>query len=166
MGYVYILSNPSMQGMVKIGSTDRNPAERASELSATTGVPTPFHIELAVFFKNHATMEFALHDELASARVRGGREFFRISIEDACICLRLRQLAALIEEVTGLDERSRTSLFCVLQEAYPTHPFFKSKIELEINTITAVLLHMPDDMLTSTFENVIRKRPIVWKNIR
>ena len=31
-GYVYVLMNPSLQNMVKIGKTTREPEERAKEL--------------------------------------------------------------------------------------------------------------------------------------
>jgi hypothetical protein len=48
-GYIYVLSNPSMPGIVKVGRTFREPRARAAELSASTGVPTPFKIEATVY---------------------------------------------------------------------------------------------------------------------
>ena len=39
-GYVYILSNPSMPGLVKIGRTMRSVEGRASELYQTGGANT------------------------------------------------------------------------------------------------------------------------------
>ncbi len=41
-GFVYLLSNPSMPNIVKIGSTERTIKERISELSSVTSLPTPF----------------------------------------------------------------------------------------------------------------------------
>ena len=42
-GYLYILSNPSLGNIIKIGKTTRDPArDRISELSAATSIPTPF----------------------------------------------------------------------------------------------------------------------------
>src|SRR3954466_7359261 len=41
-GFVYILINPSLPGLVKIGKTTRSSESRAMELSAPTGLPTPF----------------------------------------------------------------------------------------------------------------------------
>lgn len=41
-GYIYVLINPSMDGLVKIGKTTRDPSGRAKELSGATGVPSPF----------------------------------------------------------------------------------------------------------------------------
>jgi hypothetical protein len=45
VGYIYILSNPAMQGLLKIGVTSRDVRERVTQLSAATGVPKPFEIE-------------------------------------------------------------------------------------------------------------------------
>ena len=39
-GYVYILSNPGMPGLLKIGMTRFDPTRRVQELSSATGVPT------------------------------------------------------------------------------------------------------------------------------
>jgi hypothetical protein len=47
-GYVYILVNHSMVGLLKIGRTVRDSRARARELS-TTGVPTPFQVAFEVF---------------------------------------------------------------------------------------------------------------------
>lgn len=43
-GYVYVLSNPCMPGIVKIGKTTRSVEDRANELYQT-GVPEPFKVE-------------------------------------------------------------------------------------------------------------------------
>lgn len=76
-GYVYILSNPSMPGIVKIGRTTRDVDARVSELYAT-GVPTPFEINYSVYSPNCAEMEAFAHDALKDLRVSEGREFFRV----------------------------------------------------------------------------------------
>ena len=47
MNYVYILSNESMPGLLKIGYTSCDPRKRAAELF-TTGVPEPFRVELVL----------------------------------------------------------------------------------------------------------------------
>lgn len=41
-GWVYVLANLAMPGLVKVGCTGRSPATRACELTASTGVPPPF----------------------------------------------------------------------------------------------------------------------------
>jgi hypothetical protein len=82
-GYVYVLSNPSMPGIVKIGRTFRDPRARAAELSGATGVPTPFIIEATVSTWNCVWLEKLVHLQLGRRRVNHNREFFRCSLEEA-----------------------------------------------------------------------------------
>ena len=84
-GYVYVMINPSLPDVVKIGKTTREPSERAKELSSATGVPTPF---ILVYSKPFADCHFAekvIHGyfEKKGARVNDNREFFRVSTMEA-----------------------------------------------------------------------------------
>lgn len=84
-GYVYILINPSYEGLVKIGKTTRDPEERVKELSAATGVATPFILVYKRLFQDCHTAESNIHTVLTDKghRVSESREFFRIDITDA-----------------------------------------------------------------------------------
>ena len=75
-GYVYILTNPSMPGLVKIGKTTRDVDQRANELYQT-GVPEPFEVSHYVYSPDCNELEIMVHRALASSRVSTGREFFR-----------------------------------------------------------------------------------------
>lgn len=81
-GYVYILSNPSMPGILKIGRTTRSVEGRANELYQT-GVPTPFVVEHSVLSPDCAELEQIMHDSLEAYRIAAGREFFRCAASDA-----------------------------------------------------------------------------------
>ncbi len=72
-----------MPGIVKIGRTGNSPEKRAAELSASTGVPTPFCVEWFAFVSNSEETEASIHNELSSHRVNNGREFFKIEINNA-----------------------------------------------------------------------------------
>ena len=48
-GYIYVLINPSMEDVVKIGKTERDPKNRAAELSSVSGVPEKFIVFLNRF---------------------------------------------------------------------------------------------------------------------
>lgn len=84
-GYIYILVNPSLEGLVKIGKTTRDPAGRAKELSAATGVPTPFVVVYEAFVKDCDEAEQYVHAllEQMSYRVAENREFFRVPVPEA-----------------------------------------------------------------------------------
>src|SRR5215472_17557151 len=77
-GYLYLLTNPYMPGLVKIGCTDRTPRERADELSQATGVPGRFTVERSWALDDARSFEQRVHAALAAYRVSG--EHFRLSV--------------------------------------------------------------------------------------
>lgn len=95
-GIVYILTNPSLDGWVKIGmSTRNNIEERLEELNRPTNLPLSYrayavyHVEKPHEVEKHIHNLFDIIDEslharetLSSGRIRE-REFFRISPERA-----------------------------------------------------------------------------------
>jgi hypothetical protein len=78
-GSIYCLSNESMPGLLKIGRTDRSVKERAAELR-TSGVPTPFVVELVFPVEDSVKSEKLVHSLLNKYREDKSREFFRTSI--------------------------------------------------------------------------------------
>ena len=82
-GWVYVLVNPSMPGVVKVGMTTGTPERRARELSAATGVPRPFSVASAVRVRDPRGVEAAAHRALDARRVNRRREFFRASPAEA-----------------------------------------------------------------------------------
>jgi len=85
--FIYVLENPSMSGIVKIGRTDRDVSQRASELSSHTGVPTDFVVVKAYAVTNAIEAEKRIHERLSEYRVSENREFFRIESDDAALII-------------------------------------------------------------------------------
>lgn len=78
-GFVYVLSNPAMPGLVKVGYTTGDPERRAAELSSTTGVPSKFVVEWFLpIVGDPRAVEHRAHAKLASCRA--GKEFFRVDL--------------------------------------------------------------------------------------
>ena len=76
-GFIYVLSNPHMPDLLKIGFTSRAVEQRIDELSSSTGVPSPFECE-AVFPSAHPEKdEKAVHLLFDAYRVNN-KEFFKI----------------------------------------------------------------------------------------
>ena len=75
-GYIYVLINPAMPGLLKIGLTTKTPEERVKELSNATGVPINFILIYKEFFQNCAAAEKAIHAHLEAQgyRFNKGRE--------------------------------------------------------------------------------------------
>ena len=86
-GYIYILINPSMQGVVKIGRTTRTTKDRISELSSHSGVPTPFELVYERQFNDCQVAEKEIHTRLTQYRLSRDREFFKMPTSDAVVAL-------------------------------------------------------------------------------
>jgi len=88
-GIVYILTNPAMPNIVKIGMTSRaEVGQRMSELY-TTGVPVPFDCSFAGRVMNVKKVEKAFHKAFAPYRLNPSREFFEIDASQAIALLEL-----------------------------------------------------------------------------
>jgi hypothetical protein len=83
-GYIYVLVNSSMPGLVKVGKTTRDPALRVAELSGVTGVATPFILAFEQFFLDCDSAEEFIHATLERQGLRqtNNREFFRAQPND------------------------------------------------------------------------------------
>jgi T5orf172 domain-containing protein len=82
-GFVYVLSNASMHGLIKIGSSQRHPDIRASELSRSSGILTPFFVEAYYEVTDAAAAEAAAHEAFSEVRESPNREFFRARLPRA-----------------------------------------------------------------------------------
>jgi hypothetical protein len=110
-GIVYILTNPAMPGLVKIGKTFRGSTEvRMAELYSS-GVPVPFDCFYAAKVKDAEAVENALHNAFAPYRTNPKREFFGIEPDQAAAILRLLGLEdatpQIEKESEQIDEESR-----------------------------------------------------------
>ena len=83
-GYVYVLSNPSMPGVLKIGMSKHGGQGRADALYRNdTGVATPFVLEFELMVADARVVERDAHARLGECRVNARREFFACDIRTA-----------------------------------------------------------------------------------
>ena len=80
-GFVYVLTNVSMPGIVKIGFT-KNIKDRIINLSSRTAVPSPFKLYRAIEVKDMFEVESQFHHYFRKQRTNSQREFFTISPEE------------------------------------------------------------------------------------
>lgn len=83
IGFVYVLTNRSMPGCVKIGYTLDDVENRAKDISSATGVPQAFEVEFRCLTLNPDAVERIVHDALNSKRVSDTREFFKVDVDEA-----------------------------------------------------------------------------------
>lgn len=76
-GYVYILSNPALEGWYKIGRTQKPPYKRVKALSGTSS-PLDFEIIYVRYFLDCVSAEYAIHTHLENILGKSNRrkEFF------------------------------------------------------------------------------------------
>jgi len=75
-GIIYLLSNPAMPGILKIGKTTKEDVKLRMKELYSSGVPLPFECVYAAKVKNIDEVERALHTAFSPDRLNPKREFF------------------------------------------------------------------------------------------
>ena len=88
-GIVYVLTNPAMPDLVKIGMTNRNSVDDRLKELFNTSVPVPFECAYACKVENCGVVEKTLHLAFHPYRIHSQREFFKINPEQAIVILKL-----------------------------------------------------------------------------
>lgn len=88
-GILYVLTNPFMPGLVKIGCTTGPVEDRIKALSSATGVPVAFQCHFAARVENMAAKEKTLHQLFSDKRVNANREFFQLAPEKIVLAIRM-----------------------------------------------------------------------------
>lgn len=138
--YIYILTNPSMPNLIKVGKTKKHPLQRIKELNST-GVPKPFKLQMSLIVEDCSAAERQAHEILAKYRVNKRREFFKISVKKAIEMLLARlsnyqiddiyqtyDIKELCEEITKRNEK-------ILQEHLRVKKEYESQRLNKINQI-------------------------------
>jgi hypothetical protein len=81
-GYIYVLTNPCIADLVKVGRSVHGGKLRASHIYQT-GVPAPFSVYFEMIFDDASAAEKEIHLQLSDYRYSSSREFFRIAPEFA-----------------------------------------------------------------------------------
>lgn len=63
-GWVYVISNRAMPGLVKVGYSEKDPEERAKELDHT-GAPYPYIVEYEILVEGPYEIEQRVHQILS-----------------------------------------------------------------------------------------------------
>lgn len=96
-GIVYVLINPAMPGLIKIGRTNQESVKtRMTQLYSASGIPLPFECIYAAKVSNYEKVEKALHIAFGPNRINPNREFFEIESSQAIAIIKLLE----IEDVT------------------------------------------------------------------
>jgi len=86
-GILYVLTNPFMPGLVKIGCTTGPVEDRIKALSSATGIPVAFQCHFAAQVDSMAAKEKTLHQLFSDKRVNPNREFFQVAPEKIVLAI-------------------------------------------------------------------------------
>ncbi len=88
---VYVLTNPVMPGIVKIGMTNASDVQKRMGELYSTGVPLPYDCVIAREIEDKAAgdIESALHTAFGPNRINPSREFFQLEPEQVEVLLRV-----------------------------------------------------------------------------
>jgi len=141
-GIVYILTNPAMPGLVKIGMTTRLEVEiRMSELYST-GVPVPFQCSFAGRVIDVKKVEKAFHKAFGPYRINPNREFFEIEDEQAIGLLELICVEDVTpqvsQELEKVDEASKNAGKQYARKKRPPIDFIEMGIPLDSKLMSNV----------------------------
>ena len=103
-GWVYVISNKAMHGLVKVGFSTKDPELRAAELNHT-GSPHPYVVEYEMLIEEPYQIEQHTH-RLLSAK-REGKEWFRCSAEEAVVAIKHIAGTRAISETYKRAERAK-----------------------------------------------------------
>jgi len=133
-GIVYILTNPSIPNMIKIGMTTVEDVKQRMAQLYTTGVPLPFECVYAAKVENHEKVEKALHTAFGPDRVNPKREFFEIDAVQAIAIIKLMEIQDVTPNVETekdvVDEVDREAGEAYARKKRPRFSFSEMNIPL------------------------------------
>ena len=93
-GIIYVLTNPAMPGLVKIGHASKGDVKQQLKDLYTDGVPVPFKCEYAGEVQDADKLVKAFHNAFKDSRPNNKREFFSINAD---------QVTGLLEFIAASD---------------------------------------------------------------
>jgi hypothetical protein len=107
---IYVLTNESMPGLVKIGRTTDSVESRLTSLSSHTGVPLAFECYFAAEVTDGARIEKVLHQLFAENRINPKREFFRLDPEKVVLAISIGPFKEVTPGVAQVEPEEQEAL--------------------------------------------------------
>ena len=104
IGIVYVLTNPAMPNLIKIGYTANEDVKIRMAQIYSSGVPLPFECVYAARVLDHERVEKALHIAFGPDRINPKREFFEIEASQAIAIIKLLEIEDVTPKVASEQE--------------------------------------------------------------
>ncbi len=134
IGFIYVLSNPAMPGLLKIGFTQHaDTKRRVLELSKNTAVPLHFVLEFEQLIENPAQYERLIHARISQYRLSPDKEFFKVDLDTVEKIIR--------KIVFGTEDYNVAKVLQNLVSLYEKHPESFTQGFDELNKKIAALIN-------------------------
>ena len=146
-GIIYILVNPFMHDIFKVGRTERKIEERIKGLN-TTSMPAPFRCVYAAEVNDAVMVERRIHKIFIDKRITKNREFFeKVSLEQLVEAIKLVEIREVTPKNDIFNEPSDNEVLekCSEVEERKNKWAFKD-LRIPINSL---LYFSKDDSVTS-----------------
>lgn len=95
-GWVYVITNPAMPGIVKVGFSLKDPEIRARELNHT-GCPHEYEVSYAVLVDEPRNLEKSVHSYLCEKIA--GKEWFSCNRQEAIAAIKINYCGEIYTEI-------------------------------------------------------------------
>lgn len=156
-GIIYILTNPIMPGIIKIGKTTQEDVKLRMAQLYSTGVPVPFECEYAAKVNNIDEVERALHTAFGPDRVNPKREFFEIEANQAITIIKLLEIenvSPLVEQEADIIDEAEIDAGKAYAQKRPKMNF----IEMGIPISAELVFNNNGEIATVVSEKLVRFR--------
>ena len=107
---VYVLTNPAMKGLVKIGRTT-DLEQHVKDLSSQTGVPVAFECFFAAEVQDATTLERKLHQLFSENRINKRREFFELDPERVALAISIGDFKEVTTSTAPVGDKEEQDAF-------------------------------------------------------
>ncbi len=133
---IYILTNPAIPNLVKIGRTE-DLERRVRDLSSHSAVPIPFEIYYACTVSDANIVERRIHEGFSDHRVNKKREFFQIHPERILSILKLVEIDDVTPSSDCVEDKEEQE---TLNKARQRKSNFKfSTVDIGINSVLSFI---------------------------
>ena len=156
-GIIYILTNPIMPGIIKIGKTTQEDVKVRMAQLYSTGVPVPFDCQYAAKVNNIDEVERALHTAFGPDRVNPKREFFEIEANQAITIIKLLEIenvSPLVEQEANVIDEVELDAGRVYAQKRPKMNF----IEMNIPIGSELIFNNNGEVATVVSEKTVKFR--------
>jgi len=133
-GIIYVLTNPAIPNLIKIGFTASEDVKTRMAQLYQSGVPLPFVCEYAAKVNDYERVEKALHTAFAPNRINPKREFFEIDSNQAIAIIKLLEIENVTPKVNlekeVIDEIEREAGEAYEKKKRPRFSFYEMGIPI------------------------------------